>query len=113
MITVKFWNTLDLHNKQNVIEMHYHDAEVGIEGRNVLLDNIHVLDQFIKFALPIINAGRHVGSRCLVERIRYETTISDSDITFKVNNNLSKYLSRITMAIFPEFNGFFEKRALK
>jgi len=114
MVSINYWlNTLSKNEKKALVRKFYTDAGIGIEGRNVILDNIKVLDKFAELSLKALKSNKHIGSRCIVEVIRFYTAIEDTDKTFKINNNLSKYLARISMELFPELNGYFELRTIK
>lgn len=66
--------------------------------------NPGVYDLFKRFAFQLINAGcRRLGSKQIIERIRFETAIrTRGDSEFKINNNHTCYYSRLFCKEYPE-----------
>jgi len=50
------------------------------------------------------------GARAILEMLRWDTMISDTDKMFKINNTYCADLSRLVMACTPELEGYFETR---
>ncbi len=70
---------------------------------------------FEKFSLQLLQAGHtHIGSKMIIERIRWEyVTASKDDEGFKINNNFTCYYSRLFMRNNPKHEGCFETRTIK
>ena len=73
-------------------------------------DNPVVWDLFKRFTGEAIDAGlEHFGSQAILERIRWETTISTSGV-FKINNNFGPFYARKFHRHYPNHDGFFITR---
>jgi hypothetical protein len=72
-----------------------------------------VWDLFQRFTGEAITAGlEHFGSQAILERIRWETTISTSGV-FKINNNFGPFYARKYHRQHPSNDGFFITRKSK
>jgi hypothetical protein len=72
-----------------------------------------VWEMFKKFTYEALNAGcKNIGSKMIVERIRWETNVMGND-GFKINNDHAPYYARVFMELFPEHDGFFRTRVCK
>jgi len=67
-------------------------------------ENPDVYASFKKFAFQLIIAGRkRLGSKQIIERIRFETAIqTKGDPDFKINNNHTCFYSRLFCTDYPE-----------
>lgn len=66
-------------------------------------DNPGVYKLFKKFAFQLIEAGcKRLGSKQIIERIRFETAIKTQGDDFKINNNHTCFYSREFCKEFPE-----------
>ena len=75
-------------------------------------DNPEVYRLYKRFALQAIDAGaKHLGSKAIMERIRWQTNVETVGDPFKVNNNLTPFYARLFMKDFPEYADFFRTRA--
>jgi len=70
---------------------------------------------FEMFAMQLINAGhKTLGSKMIIERIRWEVALKSVDVDgFKINNNFTCYYSRLFMKNNPKYDGYFETRIIK
>lgn len=69
---------------------------------------------FRRFALEAAKAGRSRFSPWMVvNRIRWETTITTQGEDFKCPNGVIAYYSRLFMVENPRFRGFFTTRTLR
>ena len=72
-----------------------------------------VWELFQRFTKEALSAGlEHFGSQAILERIRWETTITTSGL-FKINNNFGPFYARKFHRHFPEHDGFFKTRKSK
>lgn len=77
-------------------------------------DNPPVYEAFVRFTMQAIRAGRkHVGSKDVVEKIRFESAVSEKNSEFKINNNFTPFLARKFMKDYPRYAGIFQLRASK
>ncbi len=77
-----------------------------------LSENPHV---WVAFAKKTIVAEKHkhkqrFSARAIIELLRWETMLSESDVMFKINNNYCADLSRLVMDCRPELKGYFQIR---
>jgi len=84
------------------IRKHVHeDWQPGCNA--LVLRDLELLCQFLLCVHELVQAKRqHFGSNSIIEVLRYQSEVADSDVQFKVNNNSSPYLSRTALALFPE-----------
>jgi hypothetical protein len=70
---------------------------------------------FKRFAFELRRAGRgRYGAKSIMERIRWHLATSGPDAEgFKLNNIMTSRYVRLLIREHPEFDGFFETRALK
>lgn len=70
---------------------------------------------FERFALHLLNRGRtKIGSKMIIERIRWEVTVNSRDVDgFKINNNYTAYYARMFMDNHKEYPECFETRTIK
>ena len=63
-----------------------------------LRKNQHVYDAFRDRALAIARRGhKHCSAKYIVESLRYETSVTDTDIQFKLNNVFTSGMARLFM----------------
>ncbi len=75
--------------------------------------NPQIYEEFKRFTFELINAGhRRLGSKQIVERIRWETMITTDGI-FKVNNNYTVDYAYLFEQDFPSYAGIFAHRSRK
>ncbi len=78
-----------------------------------LAENAHVYAAFAREADRIWNRGRlHWSARTILEYLRHETALADTDAQFRLNNNAAPDLSRLYALQHPERAGFFETRVM-
>ena len=76
--------------------------------------NPKVYGMFKTFAATLKGYGKKkIGSKLIMERIRWEMVATTETEDFKINNNFSSRYARKLIAEFPEFDGMFELRELK
>jgi hypothetical protein len=76
-------------------------------------ENPEIWEMFEFFTFQLITKGyKRIGSKMVVERIRWETMVRGTG-SFKVNNNMTPYYARKFERSHPEYSGLFEKRQLK
>lgn len=77
-----------------------------------LSSNEHVYAEFKKRALRMALMGRkRYSAKTIVETIRWDTEIADTDVEFKLNNNFTSGMARLFMAEYGgRFPDFFQLR---
>jgi hypothetical protein len=79
-----------------------------------IVDNLHIWDAFRLEANRVRSKGRtHYSSRTIVEFLRHNTTLSDTDSAFKINDHCVPYLGRLYVMTHHGSRGFFEFRKIK
>lgn len=98
----------------NQVSIDFHSNEEGYPDNfwRWLRDNEHVYRAFKAYAFRMAMKGRkHYGAKTIVEVLRYETDLRDSEVTFKLNNNYTSGMARLFMAEYGEqYPGFFQLR---
>lgn len=74
-----------------------------------------VYSLFKRFALRLLKAGhKKIGSKMIIERIRWEVTTNSIDEEgFKINNNYTPHYSRLFMKDHPQYGDCFYTKNLK
>jgi len=74
--------------------------------------NARIYTEFERRALCMARAGRkHYSARTIVEAIRWNTDLQDSDSIFKINGNYVPGMARLFMETHDEqYPGFFQLR---
>lgn len=76
--------------------------------------NPAVFQLFEMYARLALNSGKRLGSRAIMERVRWEVYMKTRDGEgFKINNNFTSRYARLLVEKHPEFDGFFEMRDLR
>lgn len=76
--------------------------------------NPEIWKLFLRFSVEAKKGGRkRYSAKGIMERIRWECEIGGANGGgFKVNNNFTALYVRALCGMYPQFNGFFEKRTL-
>ena len=85
-------------NKDKEAFKHYHEQ------------NPQIYKMFCKFAEQAARRRDHYSAKAIMERIRWETMISDDQPDFKIDNTWTSHYARKYMKDHPEHDGFFELR---
>lgn len=77
-----------------------------------LAENQHIWKAFKVKAIRMALKGRkHYSARTIIETIRWETDLKDSEATFKINDHYTPGLARLWMQEYGNrWPGFFEIR---
>lgn len=79
-----------------------------------IAENPQVWEKFKSLAEEALASGRkYFSARTIVERIRWDTTVTEKNATFKIGDHTSAYLGRKLMATDPRFKGFFRTKLSK
>jgi hypothetical protein len=77
-------------------------------------ENPHVWAKFKEYAMAAKLSGRpYFSARTIVERIRWDTVVTEKNSDFKIANHVSPYLGRKLMKENSEFAGFFRTKVLE
>ena len=73
--------------------------------------NPHVWELFERFALEAVKSGRkHFSHWLIMNRIRWETSISTTGDDFKIRNDFIAYYARFFMVKHPNIRDFSESK---
>lgn len=73
--------------------------------------NFHIYRYFENEAFRFVSCGHErIGSKMLVENIRYKTKLRELNESFKINNNVAADLSRLFVILNPGHRKLFEFR---
>jgi hypothetical protein len=74
-------------------------------------ENPEVWSAFTRFTIEAATKGRtRLSARLVIERMRWESMISESGSAYKINNDIAPKLARRFMAHYPGMDGFFRTR---
>lgn len=74
-------------------------------------ENPAVWEAFKQYTLEAVKAGRvRFSARTVIERVRWDTMISEKYGSLKINNNIAPKLARKFMSEFLGMEGFFRTR---
>lgn len=92
---------------------HYSDTQLAVFGL-WLGNNDHIYTRFKQLAHQIRDSGRpHYSSKMLVNVLRWETDLIDSEEEFKVDDKYQALLGRMLEWEDNSFIGFFKRRVRK
>ena len=77
-----------------------------------LPENGEVYRLFEASARAVAQKREHFGARCILEKIRFDFAVRETNSAFEVNNNLGGLLSRHFTLINPRYEGFFQERRM-
>jgi len=108
MITLQHWIFCNDADK-NALIMEYSSVAGLREDEAVnLLDNHELNDAFFQEAHKVAGKRDHYSAYTIVEVLRHNTIVEDnSQLEFKISNNMKPALGRIANALFPALNGLF------
>ena len=111
MITLTQWLGYTDTVKKGVIEHYAMKCDLTGEQEQRLLTSLPVVTMFFVEAHMIAKKKDHYSARTIIEVIRHNSVVEDSDSTFKINNDITKPLAIISMEIFPALNALFSVRS--
>lgn len=71
-------------------------------------DNARVYELYVQFARTLARSQSRLGSRAILERIRWETNVETNGATVKIPNAYSAYYSRLFEIDNPQYDGLFQ-----
>lgn len=93
------------------VEKGLEEGDFSAGFRQWLNFNEIIWHEYEEIVARLIKKGRkHFSSMAIIDYIRLNTALNDTDIMFKINNNTAPDLSRFYMLVHPEHDGFFELR---
>ena len=70
--------------------------------------NHGIYSAFVRSSLTMCRAGRaHYSARTIVEKMRWDTDLSETNSRFKISNNMIPGMARLAMQQYQELDGFF------
>lgn len=75
-----------------------------------LIDNEHLYREFERLSLQMARHRDHYGARSIVEKMRYDMTISERGVEFKINGNFVPCMARLFAICNPNHAELFEFR---
>ena len=103
--TKEDWNTV-------LLKMGTSDYDYGVGFISWLGKNPAIWQMFTQKALYAFRGDHKTrfGSKAILEILRWESFVSDADVTFKINNNYASDMARLVMDLKPEMRGYFRIR---
>ncbi len=82
--------------------------------KTFIKENPEIFSEFTKLATQMKNTGReHYSSMAIVQVIRWHRDLAEKNGLFKLNNDFVPMLARLLIWQKPEFENFFELRAVR
>jgi hypothetical protein len=97
---------------QGALQLDFEDDGYPVNFWRWLRANQHVYRAFCAYAFRMAMTGRkRYSARTIVERIRWDTDLSDNEETFKINDHYTPGMARLFMSEYGEkYPGFFQLR---
>lgn len=77
-------------------------------------NNPKVYELFKKFCLEAIKKGRKkLGSKMIIERIRWHASVETTDEEFKISNDYTAHYARLFMRDYPDQYELFNTKPLR
>ncbi len=98
------------------VEQPHPDQEpgpIGERARAWIEANPEAMTLMERYALVAKAAGRRVGARLLVERVRWELMVETRGSKFRINNNVAPYVARALIEKHPDLESVLELRELR
>jgi hypothetical protein len=86
---------------------------IGERARAWIDANPEAMSLIERFALQAKHAGRRIGARLLIERVRWELMVETRGSKFRVNNNVAPYVARALIEKHPGLDAVLEIRELR
>ena len=75
--------------------------------------NPHIYKEFERLALQMVEHRSHFSSKAIIEKMRWDSAISQEDTDYKLSAWITPYLTRKFDEEHPEHKGFFRKARLR
>lgn len=72
--------------------------------------NMPIYREFERQAKMIASRRDHYSARTIIESMRHHSALSDSESSFRLNNNRTPDLARLFVIKNPQYQGFFQTR---
>ena len=100
-------------NESQNNQINFLTEPMEVKFQNFNKENPRVYELYKRFAFSLIEKGHErLGSKMIMERIRWETKISTTDHEYKINNNYTAYYARMFVKEFPYLIDKFRFRKL-
>jgi len=91
--------------------VHANDGMFRSDFAEWLVENGHVWRRFEAEADKVWARGRkHYSARTIIEVLRHESALTDTDKTWKLNDCRTPDMARLYLLLHPSHAGFFETR---
>ncbi len=114
-LCIEAWQYLSADEKagavKGALQSRLNEYYAGFE--RIQLKEPAFLDAFIVETRKRFNTHYHFGVKAIFEEMRYDSDKKDQCAQFKINNNYTASMSLLMIELFPELNGFFERRPRK
>ena len=110
MITLDYWQNLTPYQQELLIKQYCLEAGMDNEDTQTLASNLKLVTRFSQQAHVIAQKRTHYSARTIIEVLRHNSIIEDNDPDYKINNNVTPLMARISMAMFPALNALFSIR---
>ena len=113
-LTLSSWHHLSMQEREAVVHKlvnDYGDFKEDFDTYIAQPENLKLLFTFIECAERRRKTHSNYGSKAIFEELRWHHAKAvDSSSEFKINNNYTADLARVTVRLFPELEEFFKLR---
>lgn len=105
-----------IRKRNQVVEQEQVETMTTLEKRFRVWhkDNPEVYDLFKRFTFEAINKGHdRLSAWLIVNRIRWETSVTTTGNEFKISNDFIAYYARMFIKEYPRYTGFFSLHEMK
>lgn len=108
------WKKLDATERQAIIALVIEEHGDFREEFYAYMDqrpNQALFNEFVALSIERRKTHRHYSSKAVFEHLRWnQHQVQDAGTQFKINNNYTADLARLSMRLFPELEEFFNTR---
>ncbi len=109
MFTLDQWESFSTDKKLALIETRGMFIGLTIVKREKIKEALPLFNRFIAEAFRVKGKGRdYYSARTIVEVLRHHSVLEDGDKRFKICNDLTPWMSKLSMELFPDLKGFFK-----
>lgn len=115
MITLKHWQSVSIMVKDMLIHDYRvtNNDSISIEQSYKLSANQDLYTAFLIEAHKVAAKRDHYSARTIMEVLRHNSYASDDDPRYKINNDITPLMAKMSMLMFPSLNGLFKTRSKK
>jgi hypothetical protein len=108
MFSMSKWIRLTDHQKKSEIIKACNEWRIDDDWCLKLCNNLDLITTFAGEAHKVARKRSHYSARTIMEVLRHHSIASDDDKTYKISNDITPHIAKVTTSIFPGINGLFK-----